>query len=257
MTEIKENFPANPSRLNPLFAALQLLTVLPIANARLFTLPELGRAVGLYPFVGLILGTLLAGGNMLLALIFPPPVVAALTLLLWLILTGALHLDGFLDACDGLFGGRTPETRLEIMRDERVGAFALAGGVGFLLVKYTALGALADPRAGLVLAPVLARWGMTLAIMFFPSARPTGFGQAVKENTTWRQIALATLITLIVVIGMEGVWGLVWMGGVVGAVWAMATFVMRRIPGLTGDIYGAICEVTEGLVLLALAGGLA
>lgn len=243
-----------PSSLNPLLAALQLLTVLPIANGRLFTLPELGRAVGLYPFVGLILGALLAGGHALFALIFPPPVPAALTLCLWLILTGALHLDGFLDACDGLFGGQTPAARLEIMRDERVGAFALAGGVGLLLVKFAALSAVPDPRLGLILAPVLARWGMVLAILSFPGARPAGFGQVVKENTTWQQGALATILALLTAVGTGGVRGLGLAGGVAAAVWLLAKFVMRRIPGLTGDIYGAICEMCEGLVLLVLAG---
>ena len=250
-----ENKETKTSILNPLLAALQLLTVLPIANGRLFTLPELGRAVGLYPFVGLILGAWLAGGYVLFSLIFPLSVVTALTLVLWLILTGALHLDGFLDACDGLFGGRTPESRLEIMRDERVGAFALAGGVGLLLVKVTALGAVADPRVGLILAPVLARWGMTLAIISFPGARPVGFGQAVKENTNWRQVALATVITFAVSVGLAGWWGLVLAGLLAGGVWVIARFVMGRIPGLTGDIYGAICEVSEVLVLLVMAGG--
>ena len=256
MTENQENANPQPSLLNPLLAAFQFLTVLPVANKRLFTLPELGQAVGLYPFVGLVLGALLAGGHTLFSLIFSPFVVAALTLVLWLVLTGALHLDGFLDACDGLFGGKTPESRLEIMRDERVGAFALAGGVGLLLTKYAALGAVADPRGAVILAPVLARWGMTLAIIGFPGARPAGFGQAVKVNTTWRQVILATAFTLIVVVSLRGVRGLVLVGVVAAGVWLVGKFVTRRIPGLTGDIYGAICEISEGLVLLALAGGL-
>ena len=104
----------------PPAAALQFLTVTPPLVRRAFSMPELGRAVGYFPLVGTLLGTLLAAFDWGLAFLFPAGVRAALDLALWVALTGALHLDGFLDACDGLFGGRTVESRLEIMRDEQV-----------------------------------------------------------------------------------------------------------------------------------------
>ena len=71
--------------------------------------------------------------------IFPPPLTAALLVVLLLLLTRGLHIDGLMDVCDGLFGGTTPERRMEIMRDSRVGAFAVAGAAGVLLLKYGAL----------------------------------------------------------------------------------------------------------------------
>ena len=122
-----------PAPLTAFLTAVQFLLISPAFIKRLFTARELGAAVGFYPLVGLILGSLLLAADYLLGLFMPPLVRIALILTLWVILTGALHLDGFLDACDGLLGGFTPESRLEIMRDERVGAFALAGGVLLLL----------------------------------------------------------------------------------------------------------------------------
>ena len=240
------------SSLVAFLAALQFLTIAPAFIRRLFTPQELGRAVGFFPLVGLILGAILAGSNYLLSFFFTAPVTAALILTLWVLLTGVLHLDGFLDTCDGIFGGNTPEKRLEIMRDERVGAFALAGGVLLLLTKYTALSAQHNPAFALLLAPSLSRWGMTLAIAGFPYARSQGLGRDIKDQTSWRQVLLATIIA------SAAAWFTYQWIGVIALVstgliiWLGARFILQRIPGLTGDIYGAFNEIAETVILLVL-----
>src|SRR5512137_1301144 len=162
----------------PMLVALQFLTVAPLP-ARLFTPLEMGRAVGYFPMVGALLGCVLALLDRGLNAVWPASVASALVLAAWVGLTGALHLDGFLDTCDGLLGGHSPEERLRIMRDERVGAFAVTGGVLLLLVKYAALAALPGRAPALILAPTLGRWGMALAIAAFPYARPEGLGRAM------------------------------------------------------------------------------
>src|SRR5438128_442116 len=99
-------------------AALQFLTLMPPVVRRPFTRDELGRAVGFFPVVGLLLGGWLAGADRLCEwLRLPPGVAAVFVLVAWVTATGALHLDGLLDSCDGLFGGGTPDDRLRIMRD--------------------------------------------------------------------------------------------------------------------------------------------
>lgn len=233
-------------------AAIQFLTISPAIIRRSFNPRELGRAVGFFPLVGLLMGSILAGFQFIGSRIFPAPVTTALILTLWVILSGALHLDGFLDACDGIFGGSTPAKRLEIMRDERIGAFALAGGVLLLLTKFTSLNAQSNPTLALLLAPTLSRWGMTLAIFSFPYARPQGLGRDIKDHTSWRQLTLGAAIALPVswftyqwtgVIILLSVSAIIWLGG---------NLVLRRIPGLTGDIYGAFNELAETFVLLGL-----
>lgn len=235
----------------PLLAALQFLTLIPPLVKRPFTEKELGQAVGFYSLVGLIIGAVLVGANMLLALVFPPFVRAALILALWVLMSGALHLDGFLDACDGIFGGFTPEKRLEIMHDERVGAFGMAGGVLLLLLKFTTLGALPNPNAALLLVPTLSRWGISLALIAYPYARDQGVGRAIKDNAGWRQLALASVMAILTAwftFQWMGLIALVIAGMIV---WLAATFILRRIPGLTGDIYGALNELVE-LVLIVI-----
>lgn len=236
----------------PFLASLQFLTLIPPIIKRPFTPKELGRAVGYYPLVGLLIGAILTGANYLFALVFPSSITTALTLAVWIGLTGVLHLDGFLDACDGLFGGFTPEKRLEIMRDECVGAFAMAGGVLLLLLKFTALDSNPSPVAALLLVPTLGRWGITLAIVAFPYARSQGLGRSFKDHATWRQVALATGIAVPSAWFIAQWIGLAAMGLTAALVWAGSRFTLRRIPGLTGDIYGALNELVEVALLLVL-----
>jgi adenosylcobinamide-GDP ribazoletransferase len=255
-------YPPPEKRPSPLIAfltALQFLLISPAFIKRPFTARELGAAVGFYPLVGLVLGGLLLAADYLLALFMPPLVRLALILVLWVLLTGALHLDGFLDACDGLLGGYTPESRLEIMRDEHFGAFALAGGVLLLLVKFSALSAITPLAPALLLAPVLGRWGMAVALVAFPYARPQGLGRAVKDTASWAQAITATAfaipITVVVAWLWAGWWAFLALGIAVLLVWGGARYTLRRLPGLTGDIYGALNEIIEVAVLLVLASG--
>jgi adenosylcobinamide-GDP ribazoletransferase len=244
---------ARPNPLAAFLAALQFLTIVPAPLARLPSARELGLAVGFFPLVGLLVGGLLAGCGFLLPQLFPRPVSAVLALAAWVALTGALHLDGFLDACDGLFGGRDPLQRLEIMRDERAGSFALAGGILLLLTKWAALQSVADLPGALLLAPVAGRWVMSLAIVRYPYGRAAGLGQAMKAGATWRQALLASLFAVPVALSSGGWAGLAGLAAAGLAGWAVARFTLARLPGLTGDLYGAVCELGEAAALLALA----
>jgi len=235
--------------MTSLLAAFQFLSTFPAVIRRAFTAQELGLAVGFFPFVGLALGGIFYGMEFGLSLIFPIQVVAVLIIAAWLLLTRALHFDGFLDTCDGLFGGFTPERRLEIMRDSRVGAFGVAGGGLLLLAKYVAILSLSH-LSGLLLAPVLGRWVLSMAIFAFPYAREKGPCRDMKDNVHWSQVIFATAVTLIATWFFASWMGLLAfaLAGIV--LWLGSSFILRRITGLTGDSYGALCELTELAVLL-------
>ncbi len=233
-------------------AALQFLTVAPLP-ARLFTPLEMGRAVSYFPMVGALLGCGLALLDRGLNAVWPASVASALVLVAWVGLTGALHLDGFLDSCDGLLGGHSPEERLRIMRDERVGAFAVAGGILLLLVKYAALTAMAARAPALILAPALGRAGMALAIAAFPYARPEGLGRAMKDTAGRRQVALAGGAAAVLAWIAAGWLGLAALALAPLVTYAVERFSLARLPGLTGDIYGATCEIVETATLLCFA----
>ncbi len=244
--------------MTALLAALQFLLITPAFIRRPFTASEMGRSVGFYPLVGALLGGLLALADALFGSAWSIPVRSALVLTLWIVLTGGLHIDGFLDSCDGLLGGFTPERRLEIMRDERVGAYALAGGVLLLLTMFSALSGIRDGRwAALLLAALLGRWGISLAILSFPYARESGLGRDIKDHAGASEIILASVTGIVVVTGIAFALrsfapfiallaaGLIY--------WLSTRFVQRRIPGMTGDTYGAVNMLIEAGVLLTFA----
>jgi len=235
-----------------LLAAAQFLTIAPAFVRRPFSAKEMGRSVGFYPLIGLIVGAVLLGANTLLTFLLPLQVRAALILTLWIILSGGLHFDGFLDSFDGLFGGHTTESRLRIMHDERVGAFGLAAGICLLLIKFTALSALTNWNTALLLAPTLGRWGMSIALVAFPYGRKQGLGRDIKDNTGWREAIISSLIAVVIAWLSAGWAGLAAFGLAGIVIWICAKFTLKRIPGLTGDIYGALNEIVEVCCLLLL-----
>lgn len=244
----------------PILAAFQFLTIFPAVVRRMFTAQEMGRAVGWFPLVGVALGFALYGVNYAARLIFPPMVAAALTLFAWVAFTRFFHLDGFMDSLDGLFGGWTPERRLEIMKDSRMGAFGTIGGILVLLTKFAALSSLDASTSlasttlsafpSIMLAATLGRWASPLVIHAFPYAREDGLGIEMKRNVTIREIIIATLIAGVTAWLVSGWLGFVFMlgAGIVG--FLTAAYAMRLLPGLTGDIYGAVTTIVEMLVLV-------
>lgn len=239
------------------FSALQFLTVLPAPLARPEDRPSFSLAY--FPLVGLLLGAILAGLDWGLGLILPLSLVNGALIIALILLTGGLHLDGFMDTCDALPGAHSASRRLEILKDVRVGSYGVLGVLALLLAKYLALSALpASLRLpSLLLMPVLGRWAMAQAITTFPYARASGLGKSMKEGATRWSLALATLLALgISALALQGV-GAAALAGAGLLSLLLGWHFTRRLSGLTGDTYGAINEVVEvaSLVMVPLAAG--
>ena len=233
-------------------SALRFLTVIPLPLGCKASPEEVGRSLGYFPLVGLLLGLILVGLDRGLGLALPPSVVNGLLVVALALVTGAMHLDGFIDTCDGLVGGRTPQQRWDVMRDSRVGAFGVVGAFCLLLLKYVSLGGLPESSrvATLVLMPTLGRWAVVCCIYAFPYARPEGLGKAFKEQADWPKVAAATMFALTTSVVLLRLGGVVLILGLVLIILALATFLHRRLGGLTGDNYGAIIEIGEVVALL-------
>jgi len=233
-----------------LFAALQFLTIIPVK--RQFSPKEVGRSIGYFPVVGIFIGLVLAGLNYLLSLFLPPAVVNVLLVVSLVVLSGALHLDGLVDTCDGIAGHKTPEERWQVMHDSRAGGFGIIGVCCLLLIKYISLNSVPQSliMLTLILLPVASRWAMVYAVFAYPYARPSGLGKVFKQGAGWPQLTMATLIALAVAAALFQLTGLVIMFAIWVIVVAMAAYLKRKFSGLTGDTYGAINEVAEVCVLL-------
>jgi adenosylcobinamide-GDP ribazoletransferase len=187
--------------------------------------------------------------------ILPPSVVKVLLIIALVILTGAMHLDGLSDTCDGIAGHKTVEERWQVMHDSRVGAFGVVGVVLILLVQYVALNQVPPDKmaAMLLFMPSVSRWAMVYAIFAYPYARPTGLGKAYKEATGWPHFIVATLLILGIAGGLYPLFfvdGFLLLGGVALITTAFAFYLKYKFAGLTGDTYGAVNEVAEVVTLL-------
>lgn len=241
----------------PLWIALQFLSSLPI---RLPGMPEpeqLGRSLLFYPLVGLLFGLILYALNLLLAGA-PLLLHAALLLTVWVLLSGALHLDGLADSADAWLGGFGDRERtLTIMKDPRSGPIAVVTLVLVLLLKFAALLALIEQGQGmaLIIVPVLGRAALLGLFLTTPYVRAGGLGQALADHLPrragWWVLGLSALGCLLIV-GIGAVVALLISLGVF--VW-LRRVMLRRLGGTTGDTAGALLELLEMMVLVGLALG--
>ena len=243
-----------------LLAAIRFLTSIPLPWWREASREEFVRSVGYYPVVGFFIGLILFGLSWLLALFLPSAIVSVLLIVALVVISGALHLDGFVDTCDGIGGHKTPEERWQVMHDSRVGGFGIIGACCLLLVKYIALNSVLEHfepllMMTLILMPVVSRWAMVYAIFVYPYAQPSGLGKERKQATDWPRFIEATIIALVIALVLAWpAWsaGLAIMAGIWVVVIAMGAYFKRKFSGLTGDTYGAINEVTEVCVLILI-----
>ena len=243
--------------MDGLLLAFGFLTVIPVPFLAAPRPGGMGRAAAWFPVVGLWVGAVLAGLAYGSLTLWPDRwIAAALVLMANLVLTGGLHIDGFMDTADAFFSHRDRERMLEIMRDSRSGALGVAGGVVLLVGKFSAVSyLLTAPRLStllaLALAPALGRAGMVLAIAAFPSARPSGLGASFAAEVRTPHLLVALALAGALAVGVFAWRGAVLFGLAVAVAVLGGLYWKRRLGGLTGDIYGAINEGTELVVLLA------
>jgi adenosylcobinamide-GDP ribazoletransferase len=237
-----------------LLIAFNLMTTIPLPASKDWQTGDSGRASVWYPFVGLIIGGLTWLIWMGTTRFFPPLVAGILTLILWVTLTGGLHLDGLADCCDGLLASTTVERRLEIMKDPRLGTFGGIGLILTLLLKAAVLSSLTTQSAlGILLAASLARWCI-LPAGLLPLARPSGMGADFKAGFRPWFIAVGAIfpLGLTIILGTRGLVSLA--AGLIAAALVLQ-LAKSRINGVTGDVFGMTVEVVEVVSLLVFVSG--
>jgi adenosylcobinamide-GDP ribazoletransferase len=235
-----------------LLLAIRYLTILPVPG-RDDTGRGVGRVAAWFPIVGLALGLLLVGVDGVTTRVFPPLLSALLTVTVWKLATGGLHLDGLADCLDGLMG-RDREHRLAIMRDSRIGTFGAVGLILFLMLEIVAVTDVPPAQRWrvLVVAPTVARALPPLLARLVGAARNEGQGAAFVAGVRTSSAVVALSVAVLVSGAVLGVIGLVaTMLALLVAV-LTAWFLARRLGGLTGDVLGATVEGAELTVLLTV-----
>ena len=230
--------------------AVSMLSIIPFFKVHDFYKGINGYAVMFYPLVGFFLGLILYAVSLVITPFFSPFHEGIIIFSLWVLLTGALHLDGLSDTIDGLFVDK--KRALEVMKDPHNGGMGMVFSVVFLLLKASCVAAMEGTLYFLPLVLLLSRLNTVFQIYFYPYISKNGMGSLAKEELTSKEllIALSYSSLLIVLFGSYTL--------VLGALFVMfvtKSIFLKRYGGFTGDIYGFSIEITELLLLHIIIAG--
>jgi len=241
----------------PFVFAWHFLTAVPLSHVHHDpTNKELAASMAWFPVIGLLIGGMLAGTDVVLELFLASEVVNAIVIVLLVLLTRGLHQDGLADTLDGLTGGSTPAERLSIMRDPRIGAIGATGLFLSLILRYAGLMALPDTLRvpALVCMPAVGRWAMVTTAWESPYARTEGgLAASFLTHLSWAHVLISTSILALALglgFGLKSTMVMLMMG--VGVVLALRAAYCSWFGGITGDTLGATNELMEILFLLIL-----
>ena len=227
--------------------ALQFLTIIPTPSVQQATQQDVRRSVVFFPVIGILLGFALWVVQWVLIQYIPGLPAAVVSLSIYTLATGALHIDGLMDLADAVGSRRPREAAIEIMKDSRVGAIGVVAGVLVMLGKLSAISSLPPHRwSAFVIVPMMSRLGMVWSMAIAPAARNQGIGAVFARKVPGWTVALSTCISagvcLLMLPTYECLWVLLYSAATVVLV---SGWVMRRFGGTTGDAYGALNELLE------------
>lgn len=241
------------SHMAGFFRAWRFLTIIPL-GAQSDTMPgDMASSLSYYSLVGSVLGGILVMACRGMDALNLGTAGNVILISLLILLTGGLHLDGLGDAADGLFGGRSREQKLEIMRDSRVGTMGLLAVWIVLSLKVALLGEFSGTNKlrVLFLMPAVGRGAMVFSAVCFPYARKEGGKGSFVKGAGKTQLLLNGVFLSILALFLFGSKGIALLIIALGIGHFLSLGIARALGGLTGDTYGAVCEFTEMVVLLS------
>lgn len=246
-----------PKQLKLFLGSVGFLSIIPTGTSGKLTKPELGRSAAYFPAAGLVIGII--GMTLALALdkILPSPATNALLILYLVVISGGLHLDALADTVDGFIGGRTRKQRLAIMREGASGPIGVAAVTLTLLLEFTFLNSLTGPPRLLAIltVPALARWPMVWLAWRLPAVRRSGLGFIFAGQVRKIDVVGSGLVAGLICVYLSLLLGplnliilpVLLLAAVVG------TGVNKKlIGGVTGDTLGAMVEISEIILFLAI-----
>ena len=244
--------------IGELSTSILFLTRLPLPRHAPIGGLAVGQSVWAFPLAGVVVGLI---GALVYAIAhrlgLPPWPAAGLAVAATLAATGCLHEDGLADTADGFGGGDTTERKLDIMRDSRIGTYGVCALALSLLLRTGALASLAEPglvAAALIAAHSAARATMPVVMFFVAPARRDGLSFAAGQPSAARVAVAAALAVIILAVCLGPVRAIVSVIVLAIVIALMAALSVRQIGGQTGDVIGAVEQVSEIVILLVALG---
>lgn len=231
--------------------ALQFLTILPVRVKPAPKKEDFGASLLYFPLAGLLIGIVLSLTASLLSSL-PDNLKAVIVLIVSIVVTGGIHLDGFADTCDGFYGNNSRERILEIMRDSHIGTMGVVGVVSILLLKFSLIANFPEALLGkvLILMAVFSRWAQVLACYSASYSRESGKAKYFIKYATRKELVIGFFCTLALFCLFLKLKGFILFFVSVLSVLLFLQYIKKRIKGMTGDTIGALSELAEVSVFL-------
>jgi adenosylcobinamide-GDP ribazoletransferase len=219
---------------------------------------DVGMGTVYFPIVGLLIGLILVLFYTFASKFLPLPVAAAATALFTTWISGGLHMDGLTDTADGVLSGTPRERALVIMKDPNTGAFGVFAMISIVTMKVFALVSLPQSEAmwALLAAPVAGRCAMLLPMSLrdYLAGESGGLGSAFHNHRQTDNALWATGFVLFIFIVTASYHAVGLSIIFFGFTYIYSKYICRKLGAMTGDTYGALCEIMETLILLTFAG---
>jgi len=253
--------------LRDLSLAIRFLTIFPITSfplsnnsnqdeEALTVTEDFANSMAFFPLVGMLIGVLLVVLRRIFYYLPISPLIGdTLVLIVWIWLSGGLHLDGFADSVDGFLGGHNKEEILNIMKDSATGAKGVVALVSLILLKFVLLVEmpLLLKDAALFFTPAIGRWSMVMvAFLGKPARLKNSMGKLFMDYVGWREVIFASLTMAVVGILLFKLYFLPLVIIGTGILLLILKYCQKKISGISGDILGAINEIVEVFILLSV-----
>ncbi len=237
-----------------MLTALEFLTIIAFPRKRQWDTAKIGSSSAYFPLAGLALGLILVGVRHAVSRFLPREIMSALLIFLLFVLTRGIHQDGLADTVDGLWGGRDRSEKLRIMKDSAIGAFGVSALIFSLLFKFLLLNAIPVKflDISLFLMLSMSRWTMTFAAFLGKPANKEGLGHTFITNTAVKELVIASLTALAIAFVLLKFPSVILIIGLVFSTAVFSFLVSRQLDGLTGDVLGALAELSELLCLVII-----
>lgn len=235
--------------------ALQFLTVIPVRIKNQTSESDCQRSLNYYALTGGIIGTILGGIGYELYFL-SSSLAAAATVITEILITGGLHVDGFADSCDGLYGDKPKDERLKIMRDSRIGAMGMMGITCLLLLKYVLIMNIPHKLIipSLICMGVFSRFCLIFAGLISSYARENGKAKFVFCHAGKKEVLSNLILTLGIFLLFYQSNGIILFLSLTAVIYITVQWIKHKLNGMTGDTLGMVNEIAELCVLLGCYG---
>ncbi|MPQ44153.1 adenosylcobinamide-GDP ribazoletransferase [Clostridium tarantellae] len=238
--------------MNSLKLALSFFTRLPVGNID-FSDDNFVKAIKYTPIVGIIIGIILSSFTFFMRPLFQKEVVAFFIVVLYIFITGGLHLDGLSDTCDGIFSNRSPERILEIMKDSRVGSFGVISMI--LIIVGNIIFLMNSSLLVVFLFVIVGKCSVMISCKTSQYSRESGMGKTFVENAGKLPSLIIVIIITMVIILISLFTNNINIIIALFITYILSCFmtknISKKINGITGDVLGFLAEVSQLIFLIS------